>query len=107
MPLLLLAASAAAASFVDGTEDVPLMPGLVSVAGSNLVFDKPEGRIVEAQAHGALDRARVHDFYAAALPQLGWNAAGADAWRRDGEKLRLEFHGRDGDLTVSFTLSPQ
>jgi hypothetical protein len=107
LPLLLLAAPAAAVTFVDGTEDVPLMPGLVAVAGSNLVFDKPEGRIVEAQARGRIGRARVLAFYDAALPQLGWHAEGGDAWRRDGEKLRLDFRGRDGDLTVGFTLSPQ
>ncbi|HUZ71373.1 MAG TPA: hypothetical protein VMU87_00180 [Stellaceae bacterium] len=106
LPLLLLAAPAAALSFVDGTEDVPLMPGLVAVAGGNLVFDKPEGRIVEARTHGKLGRARVRAFYGATLPQLGWHAAGADVWRRDGEKLRLDFRGRDGNLTVGFTLSP-
>ena len=46
-------------------------------------------------------------FYAATLPQLGWTPAGADPWRRDGEMLRLDFRGRDGDLTVGFTLSPR
>ena len=93
--------------FIAGTEDVPLMPGLVPVDGASLVFDKPEGRIVEAQARGKLDRAKVRDFYGAALPQLGWSAAGANAWRREGELLRLDFRGRDGDLVVGFTLSPQ
>ena len=98
---------ALADSFVAGTEDVPLMPGLAPVAGSALAFDKPQGRIVEAQASGKVTRSAVHQFYAASLPQLGWKPAGADAWRRDGETLRLEFHGRDGDLTVGFTLSPR
>src|SRR5215469_8306568 len=44
--------AALANGFVVGTEDVPLMPGLAPVPGSSLVFDKPEGRIVEAQASG-------------------------------------------------------
>lgn len=107
--LLLLAPTGAAlaGAFVAGTEDVPLMPGLVPVAGSSLVFDKPQGRIVEAQAAGKVARSAVQAFYAATLPQLGWKAAGADAWRREGEVLRLDFHGRDGDLTVGFTLSPR
>ena len=48
--LLLIAPLAAHADeFVAGTEDVPLMPGLTPVQGSSLVFDKPQGRIVEAQ----------------------------------------------------------
>jgi hypothetical protein len=105
--LLLAPLPALADRFVAGTEDVPLMPGLVPVAGSALTFDKPQGRIVEAQASGKVTRAAVRHFYAASLPQLGWRAAGADAWRREGETLRLDFHGRDGDLTVGFTLSPR
>jgi len=107
LPLALAAARVRAAEFVAGTEDVPLMPGLVPIEGASLVFDKPEGRIVEAQARGALARANVRDFYGAALPQLGWSEAGSNAWRREGEVLRLDFRGRDGDLTVGFTLSPQ
>jgi len=105
--LALLALGAARADeFVAGTEDVPLMPGLAPIAGSDLVFDKPEGRIVEAQARGALSRAKVQAFYASSLPQLGWKKIGIDQWRRDAEHLKLDFHGEDGHLTVGFTLSP-
>ena len=104
--LLPWAAAHAAGGYVPGTEDVPLMPGLAPVGDAPLVFDKPEGRIVEAQARGKLARAGVRDFYGATLPQLGWSG-GADVWRREGEVLRLDFRGRDGDLTVGFTLSPQ
>ncbi len=106
--LLFLAASPVTAEeFVAGTEDVPLMPGLAFVAGSDLVFDKPEGRIVEAQAQGALARAKVQAFYAASLPQLGWKKIGVDHWQRDTERLKLDFRGQDGRLTVGFTISPQ
>jgi len=105
--LALAVSPAHAADFVAGTEDVPLMPGLAAVPGTSLVFDKPEGRIVEAEARGALLRAKVQDFYAATLPQLGWSAAGDGRWQREGEVLRIDFGGRDGDLTVGFTLSPR
>jgi hypothetical protein len=109
VPFLMLCAAAAARAdeFVAGTEDVPLMPGLSLIAGSDLVFDKPEGRIVEAQARGALTRAKVLAFYGSSLPQLGWKKIGVDQWRRDAERLTLDFHGEDGHLTVGFTLSPQ
>ena len=105
--LALLAFGAARADeFVAGTEDVPLMPGLAPIAGSDLVFDKPEGRIVEAQARGAVSRSTVQAFYASSLPQLGWKKVGVDQWRRDAERLKLDFRGEDGHLTVGFTLSP-
>ncbi len=110
LAMLLLVVSplaARAADFVAGTEDLPLMPGLAPVQGSSLIFDKPQGRIVEAQAAGKVTRDAVHAFYLSTLPQLGWRPAGADAWRRDGEELRLDFHDHGGELTVGFTLSPR
>jgi len=106
LAVLLPAGASLAAEFVAGTEDLPLMPGLAVVAGSSLVFDKPQGRIVEAQASGKVSRGAVQSFYEATLPQLGWTSAGANAWRREGERLRLDFHERDGELTVGFSLSP-
>jgi hypothetical protein len=106
LALLAPTGGALAADFVAGTEDLPLMPGLAAVAGSSLIFDKPQGRIVEAQAAGKVSRSAVQSFYDATLPQLGWTSAGANAWQREGEQLHLDFHGHDGELTVGFSLSP-
>jgi hypothetical protein len=113
LPILAAAAAIAvvlparAADFVAGTEDLPLMGGLLPVPGSSVVFDKPQGRIIEAQARGKVTREQVEGFYAATLPQLGWAATGVDSWSRDKETLHLDFSGREGSLTVGFTLSPQ
>jgi hypothetical protein len=101
---LFAGAALAKAEFVPGTEDVPLMPGLAAAADP-VVFDKPEGRIVTASAHGRVTRAVVRAFYARTLPALGWHAEG-EAWRREGETLQLDFTGHDGDLTVGYTLTP-
>jgi hypothetical protein len=107
--LLALAAGPAvgADGFVPGTEDLPLMPGLVAVAGSGVVFDKPQGRIVEAQARGAVKRDAVRRFYGETLPSLGWSAAGQQRWQRDNEALAIDIKGRDGAVTVGFTLTPK
>ena len=108
LPLFLFAAlPLRAEEFVAGTEDVPLMPGLKPLPNSDVVFDKPEGRIVEARAEGAVSREKVEAFYAASLPALGWKAVGRDVWQRDAERLRLEFTGSAGKLAVGFTLSPR
>lgn len=101
------AAPLRAQPFVANTEDVPLMRELVPVAGSDLVFDKPEGRIIEAQARGKVTRLAVRHFYGTTLPQLGWAGRAGDTWTREAEALHLDFAGSDGDLTVTFTLSPK
>ena len=97
--------------YVPGTEDVPLMPGLAADETASLVFDKPQGRIVEAAARGAVSRRAVMAFYAESLPQLGWRRIAGNAanksFERDGERLSLDFDGRDGNLQVAFTLAPR
>ncbi|UEM21217.1 hypothetical protein JL100_029865 [Skermanella mucosa] len=103
----------AADAFVDGIDDLPLMPGLVTVADQALVFDKPGGRIVQAVATGTLDASAIRSFYAETAPQLGWAAAGEGRFLRDGELLRIELveepaaSGRGGPVTVRFMLIPQ
>lgn len=95
------------AAFLSVIDDVPLMPGLAERPDAAVVFDKPEGRIVETEATGRLARAEVLKFYAASLPQLGWRARGEGRFLRDREELALSFvSGPGGALTVRFTLSP-
>jgi hypothetical protein len=52
-------AQAAENAFVDGIDDLPLMPGLVGVGDQSVVFDKPDGRIVQAVATGRVRAAAV------------------------------------------------
>jgi hypothetical protein len=103
-------ALAAGEAFVEGIDDLPLMPGLIGMADQSLVFDKPDGRIVQAVATGRMPAATVKSFYADTAPQLGWNPAGDGRFTRDGESLRIELIGANapgGALTVRFLLNPQ
>ena len=102
----LISAAQAAAGFLSIAEDVPLMPGLAENADAAAVFDKPSGRIANAEAKGAVSAAAVRQFYSTTLPQLGWQSLGAEQYRRDRERLRFSFAGRDGALTVRFELLP-
>lgn len=105
----------AAERFVDGFDDLPLMPGLVMVPEASMAFDTATGRIVVAFADeeraGTLGFDRVAAFYAATLPQLGWTeAAGGQAasrWTREGEELLLEAVAEAPELVVRFSLSPR
>ena len=103
-------AQAAENAFVDGIDDLPLMPGLVGVGDQSLVFDKPDGRIVQAVATGRVRAAAVRSFYADTAPQLGWKSAGEGRFTRDGESLRIELTdpgAPGGVLTVRFIVNPQ
>ena len=103
--------SAQDSGFIEKVTDLPLMPGLSEVKDAGVVFDKPDGRIVEAYAEGEVERKAVLGFYHDTLPQLGWTrakASGAAAtFRREGENLALDFLDGGGALVVRFTLTPE
>lgn len=92
--------------------DIPLAPGLSEFDGEQVVFDKPEGRIVRIEAErletqGAGDR--VPAFYRETLPNLGWQLNGAHnsadnvlTFQRGGETLLITMQGK----RVVFRLSP-
>ena len=87
--------------------DVPLMEGLVEDVSQRLVFDKPEGRIVEVVALGQLSQSVVQAFYQETLPALGWTANKVDfLFERDGESLEIVFQKNQGILIVNLTISP-
>ncbi len=96
-----------AVAYVTGVADLPLMPGLTEVAGAGVVFDKPSGRIVETYVQGEVARGAVLDFYRRSLPALGWEEMGAAGFRREGERLRLEFVSEEGPLVLRFSLHPE
>ncbi len=111
---LIFAACAAApgwaeTEFVEPLGDVPLMPGLMLVPEETVSFDTPAGRIVETVVRDTtsrLDGKAIADFYAASLPQLGWTAAGANVYTREGELLRLEIGRKGAAVRVRFFLKP-
>lgn len=98
--------AALAQTFLPGFEDVPLMEGLAAEQDAGLVFDSPAGRIVEAYAVGEVAWQDVITFYTATLQSLGWRTLGQGRFAREGEELHIDRFGRDGDLTVRFTLAP-
>ncbi|WP_421883127.1 hypothetical protein [Pacificispira sp.] len=100
-------AGAGAQSFIEGSEDLPLAPVLEAVDEAGMVFDSPSGRIVEAFATGDTDRQEVLAFYAETLPSLGWEQLADGRYRREGERLAIDFFGADGALSVRFTLAPE
>ncbi len=105
--LLFAPAAHAQTRFLEDLDDVPLAQGLEEDRGAALVFDKPAGRIVEAEAAGDVRQEEVRGFYAETLPQLGWEAGGPDSFTRGEERLTLTYSREGGRLVVHFTLQPE
>ena len=107
--LLVLPASLHAAGFLSSIDDMPLADGVVEIADGALVFDKPEGRIVQVTAlrDGDIALTDIRRFYAATLPNLGWrtseSAANGLTFTRKGEILRITL---TADLVI-FDLAPK
>lgn len=97
----------AADRFVSGIADLPLMPGLEEIKDSAVVFSKPQGRIVEVMARGAVTRDRVQAFYNRTLPQLGWRRKDAGTWHREGELLQFDMRQENKELVIQFSLMPR
>lgn len=64
----------AAAGFIDGLEDVPVMEGLSQLPNDAISFGNEESRLVEAILVGEQTSfAKVEKFYKDTLPQMGWS----------------------------------
>ena len=96
----------AQAAFFSNVEDLPIMPGLEEILDAGMVFDKPEGRIVEVVAIGAVSRNAIIAFYKSTLPELGWIREGLTDFARSGEVLRFRIDDRDGEASIRFTIAP-
>jgi hypothetical protein len=102
-----LGVAASAAAWIEGVEDLPLMPALTRSPTPPVVFDKPAGRIIQASAEGLVPASDVRRFYESALPQLGWKAAAPLVWVRGNEKLTIELTAAQQRTVVRFTVAPE
>ena len=117
--LFLLAAAAAAGplraqdaaetpAFLETLSDVPLMPGLQEIPDQGVVFDKPEGRIVESAAiTESVDAGSISAFYNKTLPELGWKRTGSDTYVRGDETLEIAVVDLSRSRIVRFTVNPR
>lgn len=102
-------------SYLEDIADLPLAPGLTEETGSGLVFDKPDGRIVEAVAAGAVEPDAVVEFYLGVLPALGWQLIERQTkaeneeliFEREDERFRIVIGKQAEHTDVRFELSPK
>ena len=103
--------------YFESLADLPIAPGLAEERDEAMVFDKPDGRIVEVVASGRTPVAGVEKFYTSVLPALGWTLASKNrdgrgvklGFEREGENLLLTIGTRQGDEITRLVveLSPE
>lgn len=99
--------SVRADAFFSVLEDIPVMEGLVEDENAAVTFETATGRLAEAQARGAVSPDKVLAFYAAVLPQLGWESLNDGVFRRDAERLSVVVTPIEtGGSALSLSLSP-
>ena len=96
---------------VAGIEGVPLMPGLAEDAELTVIFDKPEGRIIDATAAGNVDLAAAHAYYRDALAETGWTpllqkVVDGILVVRGREVLHVRLRREGSGIAVHFSLAP-
>ena len=104
-----LAGPVRADGFLSCVDHLPLAPGLVEAADGCLNFDTAAGRVVQAEARGAVPVAAVRRFYRAALPAFGWELPDPEALdaTRAGERLKISVEAAaGGGVRVHYALAP-
>lgn len=95
---------------------IPLMGGLAENSDGAMLFDSPEGRIINAEASGTLAAKDVYEYYRVVLPSLGWsveqntpcdtNVSFCIKASRDAENLLLDISAAGNKSTVTYALAP-
>jgi hypothetical protein len=94
-------------AYLADVDDMPLAPGLVEDPAGRVAFDKPEGRIVEAVADGAVSVGAVEAFYDGALPALGWSRTARGEWTRGSERLEIRIERDGAGVRTRFSIAPR
>ena len=99
----------ASEDFVQGSEDIPLLVGMEKISEDSLGFDSNSGSIMSSSYATKIDLEKVRNFYQKTLPHMGWRVSKSDLeklkFRRDKEKLEIEFVNQDGKDVVRFFIS--
>lgn len=95
---------ALAQSFLPGTEDIPLMDGLVQVE-ETASFDNPSERMVLISAETTLPRGRVLNFYRQSLKNLGWQTKNGRLFLRGNDTFEIEITPVQKKSSIQFRLT--
>jgi hypothetical protein len=95
--------------FVQGSEDIPLLVGMEKLFDDSLGFDSASGSIMSSSYETKDSLSTIKEFYLSSLPALGWKVTATDegrsSFKRENEKLEIEFSFEGNHKIVRFFLS--
>lgn len=92
------------ATFLPGSEDIPLMPGM-KPQGTPVVFDKVSGHIFSATVDTQKTSQAILQFYDGSLKNLGWTKIRKGRYRRGNQLLWIKIQESSTIQSVHFELS--
>ncbi|MEI8320715.1 MAG: hypothetical protein WCG05_01735 [Alphaproteobacteria bacterium] len=96
-------------TFVSGTEDLPLMPGLQAISDT-VIFDKPDGRVITNEFTASISPKEISAFYKNVLPNLGWTCSQDNPtsliFVRDRDQLTIQYRVGTKATTVTIEITP-
>ena len=97
--------AAMAQDFIPGTEDIPLMNGLIIDDNETVSFDTPAGQIMTIVANTSKSQNQVLSFYATTLTSMGWQKITPYFFQRGQDELSLSTTKNGGKIQVKFQLT--
>lgn len=95
--------------FVQGSEDIPLIFGMIKTEDDTIGFDSSEGSIISSSYEFTKSKEGVKEFYLKSLPELGWQITDENenklSLKRENEELQIEFTVENQQQIVTFFIS--
>lgn len=95
--------------FIEGSEDIPQLKAMKKLQDDDLGFDSESGSIMFSSYKSEIDLEKVKNFYENTLPKMGWqltkNNISESFFKRETQKLEIEFVNQDGQDLVRFFIS--
>lgn len=91
-------------SYIPGTEDVPVMEGILCTQETPSLFDTEKGRVVISKVVSSLKDSEIENFYRQILSNLGWSKLSKNKYKRESQVLDIKIESEKGKTFITFEL---
>jgi hypothetical protein len=95
--------------FIKGSQDIPLIDGLILIDDEDIEFDTILGGFDSSSYLANISTEIISQFYLNNLPKLGWNlqknSGNQIIFSRENQKLSIKFYFENEKKMVNFSLT--